>query len=105
MCWRCAASTQRSRSSRAAMPDEFLPIIDAINHLIDRHQLAVEQQKRFVSEAAHELRTPLAALQIQVDNLRDQPNAAAERDPRELERRHPPCQRDGGAIAQAGAVG
>jgi two-component system, OmpR family, sensor kinase len=50
------------------MPDEFLPIISATNNLIDRHQLAVEQQKQFVSEAAHELRTPLAALQIQIDN-------------------------------------
>ena len=51
------------------MPDEFVPIINAINSLIDRHQRAVEQQKQFVSEAAHELRTPLAALQIQIDNL------------------------------------
>ena len=34
-----------------------------------RLQGAVERQRRFVSDAAHELRTPLAALQIQVDNL------------------------------------
>lgn len=59
------------------MPDEFLPIIRAINNLIDRHQLAVEQQRQFVSEAAHELRTPLAALQIQIDNLRFQPDIVA----------------------------
>jgi two-component system, OmpR family, sensor kinase len=57
------------------MPREFLPVVGAINGLIDRHQQAIEQQRQFVSEAAHELRTPLAALQIQVDNLRNQPNA------------------------------
>ena len=62
------------------MPREFLPVVGAINGLIDRHQQAIEQQKQFVSEAAHELRTPLAALQIQVDNLRNQPNAESIRE-------------------------
>lgn len=62
------------------MPREFLPVVGAINGLIDRHQQAIEQQKQFVSEAAHELRTPLAALQIQVDNLRTQPNAESVRE-------------------------
>lgn len=62
------------------MPDEFVPTIGAINSLIDRHRLAVEQQKQFVSEAAHELRTPLAALQIQIDNLGNRPDVEAQRE-------------------------
>ena len=62
------------------MPREFIPVVGAINGLIDRHQQAIELQKQFVSEAAHELRTPLAALQIQVDNLRNQPNAESIRE-------------------------
>ncbi len=62
------------------MPDEFVPTISAINSLIDRHRLAVEQQKQFVSEAAHELRTPLAALQIQIDNLGNRPDVEAQRE-------------------------
>jgi two-component system OmpR family sensor kinase len=62
------------------MPREFLPVVGAINGLIERHQQAIEQQKQFVSEAAHELRTPLAALQIQVDNLQSQPNAESVRE-------------------------
>lgn len=62
------------------MPREFLPVVGAIKGLIDRYQQAIEQQKQFVSEAAHELRTPLAALQIQVDNLRNQPNAESVRE-------------------------
>lgn len=58
------------------MPKEVVPLIDAMNELIGRHRSAVEQQKRFLSDAAHELRTPLAALQIQIDNFRNQQSVA-----------------------------
>jgi two-component system, OmpR family, sensor kinase len=51
------------------VPGEIEPLIAAMNSLIGKLQGAVERQRRFVSDAAHELRTPLAALQIQVDNL------------------------------------
>ena len=66
---------QRSIDARdpiplGVVPGEIEPLIAAINALIGRHQKAVDRQRRFVSDAAHELRTPLAALQIQVDNLR-----------------------------------
>ncbi len=56
------------------VPVEIAPMIAAINELIGRHQKAVDRQRRFVSDAAHELRTPLAALQIQVDNLKTHAN-------------------------------
>jgi two-component system, OmpR family, sensor kinase len=52
------------------VPREMAPLNTAMNALIGRYQGAVERQRRFVSDAAHELRTPLAALQIQVENLR-----------------------------------
>jgi two-component system, OmpR family, sensor kinase len=52
------------------VPSEIAPLNVAINALIGRHQQAVDRQRQFVSDAAHELRTPLAALQIQVDNLK-----------------------------------
>lgn len=52
-----------------AGPIEVAPLIDAMNSLIVRHQDARKRQRRFISDAAHELRTPLAALQLQVDNL------------------------------------
>jgi two-component system OmpR family sensor kinase len=51
------------------IPSEIAPLNSAMNALIGRYQSAVERQRRFVSDAAHALRTPLAALQIQVDNL------------------------------------
>jgi two-component system, OmpR family, sensor kinase len=52
------------------VPREIAPLIVAMNALIARHREAVDRQRRFVSDAAHELRTPLSALQIQVDNLK-----------------------------------
>lgn len=50
-------------------PVEIIPLLEAMNGLARRLQNALEQQRRFVSDAAHELRTPLAALSIQADNL------------------------------------
>ena len=58
------------------VPPEIAPSNAALNELIGRHQSAVDRQRRFVSDAAHELRTPLAALQIQVDNLKTHANSA-----------------------------
>lgn len=51
------------------VPEEVAPLIVAIDKLVDRHRSALEAQRRFVADAAHELRTPLAALQIQAENL------------------------------------
>lgn len=53
----------------AAVPDEVAPLITAIDRLVTRYRDALDAQRRFVAAAAHELRTPLAALQIQTDNL------------------------------------
>ena len=51
------------------VPDEIAPLIAAMNDLIARLGEALEMQRRFLSDAAHELRTPLAALQLQIENL------------------------------------
>ncbi len=52
-----------------AAPVEILPLISAMNDLVQRLQSALSQQRRFVADAAHELRTPLAAISLQVNNL------------------------------------
>jgi len=51
------------------VPTEVAPLVEAMNGLILRLQTALAAQKRFVADAAHELRTPLAAMQIQLDSL------------------------------------
>ena len=48
-------------------PLEILPIIHAINGLMDRLNKAMSAQQRFVSNAAHQLRTPIAGLMTQID--------------------------------------
>jgi two-component system, OmpR family, sensor histidine kinase QseC len=45
-------------------PREVLPLVNAINALFRRFQQALENERRFTSAAAHELRTPLAAVKV-----------------------------------------
>jgi two-component system, OmpR family, sensor kinase len=47
------------------LPAEVRPVVDALNGLLERLATALDTQKAFVADAAHELRTPLAAVQIQ----------------------------------------
>jgi two-component system, OmpR family, sensor kinase len=63
------------------MPSELHPFIASINGLIARMQLMMDQQRRFIADAAHELRTPIAALSLQAENLDpvDLPAAARDR--------------------------
>lgn len=48
-----------------AVPIEIKPLIDELNKLFIRLRQAFEREKRFAADAAHELRTPLAALKTQ----------------------------------------
>ncbi|MBV9627539.1 MAG: histidine kinase [Xanthobacteraceae bacterium] len=51
------------------MPDELRPFIESINRLLERIARMFEQQRRFVADAAHELRSPITALRLQAENL------------------------------------
>ncbi len=62
------------------IPSEVVPLVEGMNRLIARLRAAFEQQKQFLADAAHELRTPLAAIQIQADGLASgAPDTVAER--------------------------
>ena len=49
-------------------PRELLPLVDAMTAVMARLQRLLDHQKRFVRDAAHQLRTPLAVLQAQVQS-------------------------------------
>jgi two-component system, OmpR family, sensor kinase len=55
--------------SEAGLPDEVQPLVQELNLLFGRVKTAFEAQQHFVADAAHELRTPLAALKLQVQSL------------------------------------
>lgn len=52
------------------VPRELLPFVQSVNLMIRRLSYAVEAEKKFIADAAHELRSPLTSLQIQADNLK-----------------------------------
>ena len=47
------------------VPSEIRPLVQGLNNLFDRLKSALETERRFTDDAAHELRTPLAALKTQ----------------------------------------
>nr|WP_314543438.1 ATP-binding protein [uncultured Massilia sp.] len=55
--------------SEAGLPDEVRPLVHELNLLFGRVRTAFDAQQHFVGDAAHELRTPLAALKLQVQSL------------------------------------
>jgi two-component system, OmpR family, sensor kinase len=58
-----------SEVSDADLPDEVRPLVQELNLLFKRVGTAFEAQQNFVADAAHELRTPLAALKLQILSL------------------------------------
>jgi two-component system OmpR family sensor kinase len=56
-------------------PEELRPFLDSINRMIERLSGLVGAERQFIANAAHELRSPISAMQLQVDNLRDAPAA------------------------------
>jgi two-component system sensor histidine kinase QseC len=57
-------------------PSELKPVIDELNHLLDRVQKAFKREQEFIDAAAHEIRTPIAALQLHIENAVNAKNDA-----------------------------
>lgn len=55
--------------SEAGLPEEIRPLVRELNQLFKRVEEAFAAQQNFVADAAHELRSPLAALKLQVQGL------------------------------------
>lgn len=67
-----AAARSRSRFDLTPLPagdvpTELQPLIGGFNHLLTQLDQAIQAERRFIGDAAHELRTPLSALQAHVE--------------------------------------
>jgi two-component system, OmpR family, sensor histidine kinase TctE len=51
----------------SSVPQEVAPLVSSVNDLLQRLKRSIEHQKRFLADAAHQLKTPLAGLRMQAD--------------------------------------
>jgi two-component system sensor histidine kinase QseC len=81
--WRRAAEEIAARGPHNLSPIAPLPqreamaVIDSVNALLRRVEDSAARERRFIADAAHELRTPLAALRVNVEALQQQGAAVA----------------------------
>ncbi len=59
------------------LPDEVSPLVVALNSLLHRLAASRDAQRAFVADAAHELRSPLTALKLQLQLLQRAPDEGA----------------------------
>ncbi|QGM44777.1 sensor histidine kinase [Methylocystis heyeri] len=64
-------NTLHKRISAENAPKELAPFFEAVNNALSRLYAGVEAQRRFVANAAHELRTPIAIMRAHADNPDD----------------------------------
>ncbi len=62
------------------LPDEVAPLVHSLNQLLARLGAALDSQRAFVADAAHELRSPLTALKLQAQLIERAPDAASRRE-------------------------
>ena len=63
-----------ARLPTAGLPVEVAPLVHAVNDALTRMEQALSAQRRFVADAAHALRTPLAVLTARLDVQEDEPD-------------------------------
>ncbi|RDL46177.1 sensor histidine kinase [Marinomonas piezotolerans] len=72
-----ARSSTELTPLNTAVPTEIQPLIEAMNFFMAQLANTLERLKRFTGEAAHQLRTPLAGLNLQAQNALDEPDPIA----------------------------
>ena len=64
---RARKADDMSPLDESTVPEEVAPLVSSINDLLQRLKLSLSTQKRFLADAAHQLKTPLAGLRMQAD--------------------------------------
>jgi signal transduction histidine kinase len=64
------------------LPEEVAPLVQELNRLLVRLDAAFQTQRAFTADAAHELRSPLTAVRLELQLLDRAPNEAARREAR-----------------------
>ncbi|MFG6432693.1 sensor histidine kinase [Roseateles sp. LYH14W] len=81
-----AQISQRSAQDLTPLPAtryvELAPLVNAVNSLMTRLQQRLDREHEFLADAAHELKTPLAVIQLSAEGL-DQPDPRARDEARE----------------------
>ena len=72
---RARKSDDMSPLDEKAVPDEVAPLVSSINDLLSRLKVSLTTEKRFLADAAHQLKTPLAGLRMQADLAQRETNA------------------------------
>lgn len=65
--------------NRGDIPVEVVPFVSAIDSLLEKNEAYNQRQRRFIADAAHELRTPITALSLEIENLEKAPDAKAQK--------------------------
>ncbi len=65
----CRGARDLSAVGDGNLPDEIKPVANAVNEVLERLARTLEAERSFTSNAAHELRTPLAAALAQIQRL------------------------------------
>ncbi|HEX7124150.1 MAG TPA: HAMP domain-containing sensor histidine kinase [Thermodesulfobacteriota bacterium] len=83
---RIGPETLDARLPEGGLPREVRPLVSAVNHALSRLQAGLDRERRFMAEAAHELRTPLAVLTARIDSLDGPASDGLRRDAARLNR-------------------
>jgi two-component system sensor histidine kinase TctE len=62
---RARGSDDLSPIASNQVPEEISPLVRSLNEMLSRLSLSIEMQKRFIADAAHQMRTPLAGMRMQ----------------------------------------
>ena len=72
---RARKADDMSALDESVVPEEVAPLVSSINDLLSRLKVSLSTQKRFLADAAHQLKTPLAGLRMQADLAQRQSDA------------------------------